>query len=235
MGILSHPKRRFKTVKMGCCSSSKSPKPPHQTPSPNHPSKKVAVTCEYQGQREVFNTANLATIRDQLKTKIPALTFKAVRLVLKGKELTSSEELLRELESSGNKASVAVEIETGLQAKDAAERQMLASVLILAQGEVVIGTGIAVRKDLVLCAAEDLEQRVRQDTLRLVCPGDKEQLIRLNKGGICLKLTTVDKVQICLIQPIETVTSPPNFRFDQAFATENVEAKCVFVRNYAVY
>lgn len=220
---------------MGCCSSSKNSKPPHQVSSPNPSSKKVAVTCEYHGQREVFNTANLVNIRDQLKAKIPALTFKAVRLVLKGKELTSSEELLRELESSSNKATVAVEIETGLQAKDAAERQMLASVLILAQGEVVIGTGIAVSKDLVLCAAEDLEQRVRQDTLQLVCPADKERIIKLNKGGICLKLTTVDKVQICLIQPTETVTSPPNFRFDQVFATENVEAKCVFVRSYAVY
>jgi len=215
---------------MGCCSTASTAKPPSRPSAPAPTSKKTTITCEYQGQREVFNTFNLATIRDQLRTRIPALTFQSFRLSLKGKEVTSAEDLRKELENSGNKASLLVEIEAGVQARDEAERQFLPSVVMLAHGEVVIGTGVLITKELALCAAEDLEQRVRQDGLRLVSPGKTEHIIRLNKAGMCMELATVGKVRVCLVQLSEAVSASPDMRLDQEIVTEHTVAKCWFVR-----
>lgn len=214
---------------MGCCSAASSAKPPSKPSAPVPSSKKIAITCEYQGQREVLNTLNLAALRDQLRTRIPALTFKSFRLSLKGKEVTSSEDLRKEVESSGNRVSLAVEIEDGALAQDEAEQQLLPNVLIVAEGAVVLGTGVLVSQELVLCAAEDLERRVQQDGLRLVFPGRTERISRLNKAGVCLELATVGKVQVCLLQLAEPASASPNIRLDQEILSENTLAKCWFV------
>lgn len=212
---------------MGCCTATNTSKP--RQPATLSP-RKYTVICDFQGKKEVCNTLNLATIRDQLRRQIPTLVFRSIRLLVKGKEVNSAEELRKEAESGNNTAHLTVQTESGLESSPPDEtRNMVQRVHILALNDLVLGTAVLLTEKIALCVGENLDQKLKNDDLKLVFPGENQRILKFNKDGMCLELDKIGKNGVYFLQLLTSASISASIPLNSAQNIENSASTCLFV------